>query len=75
MKTRIIISILILSAFLLSGRIYSHFYSPITGAATAAQFDDTLSSYATARAIRNGGMPSSVLPSNSPLLMNLGQGK
>lgn len=55
MKTRIIISILILSAFLLSGRIYSHFYSPITGAATAAQFDDTLSSYATAKAIRDGG--------------------
>lgn len=51
-KTRIILTVL--SALLCIGALkaYDLRYSPITGVATAAQMDDTVSSYVTAKAVR-----------------------
>lgn len=56
MKTRIILSLVLVALFLLAGNIFDLFYSPISGATTAAQFDDSVASYATAKFIREGNV-------------------
>lgn len=53
MKTRIIFTVVILALFFLSGKIYDILYSPISGAATAAQFDNSVASYSFAKFIRD----------------------
>lgn len=56
MKTRIVISLALVAIFVLATNLFGLFYSPITGVATAAQFDDSLQSYAWAKFIRDGNV-------------------
>lgn len=56
MKTRIILSLLFVTLFLLAGNFYDLLYSPVSGATTAAQFDDSVQSYVTAKFIRDGNV-------------------
>lgn len=53
--TRIILTVAILLFTALALKTYHIVYSPLTGAATAAQFDDSLASYEVAKVIREGG--------------------
>lgn len=56
MKTRIIISLALIALFVLATKLFGLFYSPISGVATAAQFDDTVQSYALAKFLRDGNV-------------------
>ena len=56
MKLRIVVTLVVLSVYLIALGLFSLFYSPVTGIATANQFSDTVESYATAKFIRDGGV-------------------
>lgn len=56
MKTRIIISLALIAIFVLVTNLFGLFYSPISGVATAAQFDDSMASYAQAKFLRDGNV-------------------
>lgn len=58
MKTRIILTIGIVLLDLAAMKVYGLVYSPVTGVATAAQFDDSVASYTAAKLIRDGGIES-----------------
>lgn len=54
MKKRLIITAVIIFLAVAASSIYTFFYSPISGSATAAQLNATVGSYATAKFIRDG---------------------
>lgn len=58
MKTRLTITIALIAIFVLATNLFRLFYSPISGVATAAQFDDSIQSYVTAKFIRDGWIDS-----------------
>lgn len=60
LKTRIVLTIIIIGLFAVVAKFYGLLYSPLTGVATAAQFDDSVTSYATAKLIRDGTPESGV---------------
>jgi len=53
MKIRIVLTVIVSVLFVISYKVASLVYSPLTGTATAAQFDDSVQSYATAKLIRD----------------------
>lgn len=56
MKIRIAVSVVLIAAYLAANWLYDCLYSPLTGAATAAQFDNSMQSYIAAKAIREGSI-------------------
>jgi hypothetical protein len=54
MKTRIALTILLVGLFYLGSNLYDTFYSPLAGVTTAAQLDNSVQSYATAKLVRDG---------------------
>src|SRR3954470_3333466 len=54
MKTRAILTAGLMAISVFTIQIYDAIYSPFTGATTAAQFDNSVSSYVAAKLIREG---------------------
>ena len=54
MRTRIVLSVLAILAYMGAGRIYQMVESPVVGTANAQQMTDTVTGYATHQAVSSG---------------------
>jgi hypothetical protein len=60
MKLRIILSAIVCVFFYAASQLFSLYYSPITGVATAQSLNDDSNSYVMAKFIREGGVNSTI---------------